>query len=73
MSSSLPTVTFEPKPPPAFGHRNPMIATPNAPSPADIRIVLARLKNWRRLTPIASASGGTNGAGRNSLAGSSSP
>ena len=73
MSSYLPTVTCWPNPPVAVGHRKATKpAAENAPMLALISVTLARLKNCRRLTPIASGSGGTHGAGTRSAAGSSS-
>ena len=52
-----------PKPPVAVGHRNATNpAAEKAPMPALVSVTVARLKNWRRLTPIASGSGGDHGA-----------
>ena len=69
-SSIEPTVTGCPNPPLAVGHRkatNP--AAKKAPRPALVSVTEARLKNWRRLTPIASGSGGVHGTGATSRAG----
>src|SRR3954447_24559139 len=62
MSSYLPIGTLPPKPPVLVGHRNATKgAAENVPMPAAISEMVARLKNCRRLTPIASGSGGTHG------------
>src|SRR4051812_34009752 len=62
MSSYLPIGTLPPKPPVLVGHRNATkAAAENVPMPAAISEMVARLKNCRRLTPIASGSGGTHG------------
>ncbi|NBY11675.1 MAG: hypothetical protein EBQ75_01435, partial [Actinobacteria bacterium] len=57
-----PMVILEPNPPEAPFQRKPTTAAPNAPSDALIKVTVARLKNWRRETPIASGSGGDHGA-----------
>ena len=62
MSSTFPALIFEPKPPSAPFQRNPSTAAPNPPRPALMSVTVARLKNWRRDTPMASGSGGVHGA-----------
>ena len=62
MSSSLPTFDLAAEPAAcrsATGRRR----TPRrrtSPRPAPISVTVARLKNWRRLTPMASGSGGVH-------------
>src|SRR5215208_946447 len=60
-SSALPTVTFEPNPPPSFGHRKAMQATPKPDRPTPISVTAERVKNWRRVKPTVSGSGGVHG------------
>ena len=61
-SSRRPALIFEPKPPSAPFHKNATADAPNAPTLAPISVIAVRLKNMRRDTPTASASGATNGA-----------
>src|SRR5499426_2243833 len=63
MSGILPTLILEPKPPELFGHRK---ASTAAPKPDRLNAIVAtmdRLKNWRRVTPSVSSSGGTQATG----------
>ena len=63
-------VTGWPKPPVAVGQRKATKpAAKNAPRPALVSVTEARLKNWRRLTPMASGSGGVHGTGATSRVG----
>ena len=63
-SSILPTLILPPKPPLAVGHRNATKpAAANVVRLAPVNETVARLKNWRRLTPMASSSGGTHTTG----------
>jgi hypothetical protein len=63
MSSILPTLILEPKPPELDGQ---MKASTEAPKPARPKANVAtieRLKNCRRVTPMVSSSGGTHATG----------
>ena len=63
MSEILPTRIFEPKPPVPDGHRKAMHDSPKAVIENPITLTMLRLRNWRRVTPIVSGSGGTHGTG----------
>ena len=68
ISSFLPTLTWPPKPPVANGHRNATkLAAANVSRPTLVSVTVARLRNCRRLTPMASGSGGTHTDGRHRL------
>ncbi len=58
-SSMLPTLISEPNPPPSLGHKKAMQAAPKPESEKAIMPTALRLRNWRRVTPMASSSGGT--------------
>ena len=59
MSGILPTRIFEPNPPLGWGHRKPMTAAPKPLMARMKKAMIDRLKNWRRVTPMVSGSGGT--------------
>ena len=62
MSEMVPTGTLPPNPPVLVGHRKATkLAAEKVPMLAAISEIEARLKNWRRLTPSASGSGGVHG------------
>ena len=73
MSSSEPTEILPPNPPFGALHRKPTTATPKPARPAEVNATMLRLKNWRRVTPMVSGSGGTYGAGSFGSAFSSAP
>src|SRR5438309_3145921 len=62
-SSESGSTILEPKPPVALGHRNAIVAAPNAPRPMPKSWTMPRLRNWRRVTPSVSGSSGTRRAG----------
>src|SRR5690606_37947521 len=63
MSSSLPTLIFPPKPPVPLGHRKASVLAPKPDRPNRNDTTIDRLKNWRRVTPRVSSSGGTQATG----------
>src|SRR6266545_4450451 len=63
MSEIFPMRIFEPKPPVPLGHRNAMQDRPKAVSEKPITLTMLRFRNWRRVTPSVSGSGGTHGTG----------
>src|SRR5262245_38791183 len=73
MSESLPTLILAPNPPVLDGHRKASTDPPKPPMATNIVATIDRLKNWRRITPMVSASGGTQATGGSTgLTGSSS-
>ncbi len=63
MSEILPTLILEPKPPAPLGHRNASTPAPKPDRPRANEMTIDRLKNWRRVTPSVSSSGGTQATG----------
>ena len=63
MSSILPTVMREPKPPTLLGHRKASTPAPKPDRPMANDTTIERLKNCRRVMPIVSSSGGTHSTG----------
>src|SRR6478735_7231046 len=61
-SDTLPTRILEPNPPLGVGHRNAMTAAPKPDRDITITATIDRFRNCRRVTPMASASGGTYSA-----------
>ena len=57
-----PTRIGEPNPPLGWGHKNANTAAPNPVRLNPINNTIDRLKNWRRVTPSVSGSGGTYSA-----------
>ncbi len=55
----MPTRIFEPNPPLGTGHRKASTAAPKPDRLSPMSKTMLRLKNWRRVTPTASGSGGT--------------
>ena len=49
----VPILTLEPNPPVGRGHKKAMLAAPNADKPMVIRVIDARFRNCRRVTPTS--------------------
>ena len=59
MSSSLPALITEPKPPRRFGHRNAIVAPPNSALNTSTDTTSERRKNSRRLTGLGAGGAGS--------------
>ena len=64
MSDNCPALILDPKPPFRFGHRNPIVPSPNSAPNSITEVSSARRWKSRRLTALAGAGGSSPAAAR---------